>query len=134
METTSTAVTFVEAPTTMPVVCAWCGATLKEGTRGPASHGICRDCMAFTLVQSGYGRNAETPRVYAVMGRLATALERRGWDVDLLCGVMDGIVGRAKTRVAMECEVAWLAHEEGLDELLSAPAMLVDADVVPNAA
>ena len=112
----------------MPVVCAWCGATIKEGTQGPPSHGICPSCRDFTLVQSGYGRDVEAPRVYTVMGRLANALQhRKGWDIDTVCAVMDGIVRRGTTRVAMECEVAWLAHEEGLDELLSAPAMLVDA-------
>ena len=128
METTSTAVTFVEAPTTMPVVCAWCGATLKEGTRGPVSHGICSECRAFVLARAGYDWDAPTPRVDMVKARLEQALRyRKGWHQELVSNVMDGIVGRAKTRVAMECEVAWLAHEEGLDELLSAPAMLVDA-------
>ena len=117
MADTSTAIALVEAPTKddLPVVCAWCGATIKEGTRRPISHGICRDCAAFTLVQSGYGRDVETPRVYAVMGRLANALRhRKGWHTDLVCNVMDGIVQRAKTRVAMECEVMWLAYETSL--------------------
>ncbi len=129
MATTGTAVTFVEAPTArdLPVVCAWCGATIREGTAGPVSHGVCRDCASFVLVQSGYGRDVATPRVYTVMGRLAKALEhRKGWPIDTVCAVMDGIA-QAKTRVAMECEVAWLAHEEGLDELLSAPVTFADA-------
>ena len=133
MADTSTAVALVEAPTEndLPVVCAWCGATIKEGTRGPASHGICRDCMAFTLVQSGYGRDVETPRVYAVMGRLANALQhRKGWDIGLVCSAMDGIVQRGKTRVAMECEVAWLAYEEGLMDVVDTKA---DGETVPLA-
>ena len=132
MATTSTGVTFFEAPTTddLPVVCAWCGATIKPGTQGPISHGICADCAAFTLVQSGYGRDVETPRVYTVMGRLANALQhRKGWDIDLVCSAMDDIVQRAKTRVTMECEVAWLAYEEGLLDVVGAgPAVTSLAD------
>ena len=117
MATTSTAVTFVEAPTKddLPVLCAWCGGTIKNGTRGPASHGICDDCKAFVLARAGYDGDAPTPRVDAVKAALARALRyRKGWGDDLVCNVMDGIVERAKTRVALECEVMWLAHEEGL--------------------
>lgn len=28
----------------LAIVCSWCGALVMEG-RGPASHGICTDCM-----------------------------------------------------------------------------------------
>ena len=117
MATTSTAVTFVEAPTKddLPVVCAWCGATIKEGKWAPVSHGICPECKAFLLARTGYAWDAPTPRVDAVKAALARALRyRKGWGDDLVCNVMDGIVERAKTRVALECEVMWLAHEEGL--------------------
>ena len=132
MATTSTAVTFFEAPTVdMPVVCCECGATIREGTQGPVSHGLCPQCFAWAMVEAGFGREVAPPDVYEVMGRLARALqERRGWDVDRVCIVMDGICydpkwsakrsakRRAKRRVARrvdaECEVMWLAHEEGL--------------------
>lgn len=119
MEATSTAIALVEAPVDIPVVCAWCGATIREGTQGPASHGLCLKCEAFVLVQSGLGRYAKTPDVYTVMGRLAKALEhRRGWPLETVCAVLDGICQQTN-RVGTECEVAWLAHEEGLDELLN---------------
>jgi hypothetical protein len=117
MATTSTAVTFVEAPTKddMPVVCCECGATIREGTQGPVSHGLCPQCFAWAMVEAGFGREVAPPDVYEVMGRLARALqERRGWDVDRVCIVMDGICYGAKRRVEAECEVMWLAHEEGL--------------------
>ena len=117
MATIGTTVTFVEAGATddLPVVCAWCGATIQEGAQGPVSHGICEDCLAFVLARAGREWDAPTPRVDAVKAQLARALEhRKGWHVDLVCNVMDGIVQRAKTLVAMECEVAWLAYEEGL--------------------
>jgi hypothetical protein len=117
MATTSTGVTFFEAPTTddLPVVCAWCGATIQEGVQGPVSHGICEDCLAFVLARAGHEWYAPTPRVDAVKAQLARALRyRKGWGDDLVCNVMDGIVERAKTRVALECEVMWLAYETGL--------------------
>jgi hypothetical protein len=64
------------------------------------------------------------------MGRLANALQhRKGWDIDLVCGAMDDIVQRAQGRVAMECEVAWLAYEEGLLDVVDAgPAVTSLAD------
>ena len=121
MATTSTAVTLVEAPTDMPVLCAWCGATIKEGTRGPASHGICLKCKEYVLAQSGLDPDAAPPDVHEVMGRLASALqERKGWNIGLVCNVMDGICYGTKTRVESECEVMWLARETGLMDVLNA--------------
>ena len=125
MATTSTAVTFVEAPTKddMPLVCCECGATIREGTQGPVSHGLCPQCFAWAMVEAGFGREVAPPDVYEVMGRLARALQdRRGWDVDRVCIVMDGICydpkrsakRRVARRVDAECEVMWLAYETGL--------------------
>jgi hypothetical protein len=72
------------------------------------------------------------------MGRLANALQhRKGWDIDLVCNVMDDIVRRATTRVDTECEVAWLAYEEGLLDVVTGPVIVdvpLAAGVVPNAA
>ena len=116
MATTSTAVTFVEAPTVdMPVVCCECGATIREGTQGPVSHGLCAQCFAWAMVEAGFGREVAPPDVYEVMGRLARALqERRGWDIDSVCIVMDGICYGAIRRVEAGCEVMWLAYETSL--------------------
>lgn len=135
MATVDTAITFVKAGATddLPVVCAWCGTTIKEGTQRPVSHGICEDCLAFVLARAGHEWDAPTPRVDAVKAQLARALEhRKGWHIDLVCNVMDGIVERAKTRVALESEVMWLAYETGLLDVLNgmgaaAPGPLVDA-------
>ena len=116
MATTSTAVTFVEAPAVdMPVVCCECGATIREGTQGPVSHGLCPQCFAWAMVEAGFGREVAPPDVYEVMGWLARALqERRGWGVDVVCLVADGICYGVKRRVEAECEVMWLAYETGL--------------------
>ncbi len=120
MATTGTAITFGQTSDDPAVICAWCGATINEGAPGRISHGMCRDCRDFVLVQSGLAREDEASRVYAVMGRPADALEqRKGWHSDAVRAVMDSIVQRAKTRVETECELAWLAYEEGLDEVLS---------------